>query len=633
MTPAGIDEYTNAELAQCPPGSVFVYDVESYENFFCVCFKNIETKKYVVFEHSPDQSLDLDKLRWFIWRFCIVGFNSNNYDILVLTLALWGASTAELKEATNKIIFGEMRPWKFRKEYGIEIPQLNHVDLIEVAPLDGSLKLYGGRLHCRHMRELPYPHESILTREQAANVVEYCCNDLDNTELLLIELAPHIELRQDLGREYGRDLRSLSDAQVAEAIICIELHKVLGYYPKRPQDAIDVCTYKVPANLQFQTEVLRNALNVVASSQFIVDGEKILMPEQLKKLSIRIGSSVYKLGMGGLHSQEKSAGYVASKDNLLIDRDVASYYPAIVLNQGLFPVHLGPEFLNRYKTIVDRRLAAKKGGFKKISEGLKIAINGIFGKFGSMYSAVYSPDLMLQVTISGQLYLLMLIEAIELAGIPVISGNTDGAVINCQANRYKDLQAIVEQWEKATGFVTEETRYKALYSRDVNNYIAIKEKGDDKGKLFAERLGCKVKGVYSEVGSAQNSVLSKNPESLICNDAVIAFLTNGTPIRQTIETCKDIRRFVNIRTVKGGAEKGGKFLGKVIRWYYKKNEHGEIRYCTSGNKVPKSEGAQPLMVLPDNFPSDVNFDYYVSECEEILFDIGYKKRPASIKFF
>lgn len=632
-----IAQYTNAELAECAPGSVFVYDVESYPNFWCVCFRNIVTKKHVIFAHSPDNPLDLDKLRWFVWRFCIVGFNSNNYDIVQLTLALWGFTPWQLKEASDKIIFQEMRPWKMQKEYGIEIPQLNHVDLMEVAPLEASLKLYGGRLHCRTMRDLPYHHATPLTREQAANVVEYCCNDLELTELLLIELAPHIELRQDLGRQYGRDMRSLSDAQVAEAIICIELHKVLGYYPKRPKDAVESCTYKVPANLKFQTPLLQSALKAVADSTFIVNGDSILMPEALKKLSLRIGRTTYKLGIGGLHSQEKSVSYYASKDNLLIDRDVASYYPAIVLNQELFPVHLGRAFLDVYKTIVDRRLSAKKSGNKKVSEGLKIAINGIFGKFGNMYSAVYSPDLMLQVTLSGQLYLLMLIEAIELAGIPVVSGNTDGVVINCPADRYNDLLAIVGNWEKATNFVTEETRYKSLHSRDVNNYLAVKEKGDEKGdekgKLFAERMGCKVKGVYSEIGSAQNSVLSKNPESLICNDAVIAYLTKGTPLLQTIQACQDIRRFINVRTVKGGANKDGAYLGKAIRWYYRKGETGTINYATTGNKVPKSDGAQPIMVLPDNLPSDVDYGHYLAECEEVLFDIGVKKRPQSLVFF
>lgn len=61
----------------------------------------------------------------------------------------------------------------------------------------------------------------------------------------------------------------------------------------------------------------------------------------------------------------------------------------------------------------------------------KIVLNGTFGKLGSKYSFLYSPNLMIQVTITGQLALLMLIEALEAAGISVVSANTDGIVSRC----------------------------------------------------------------------------------------------------------------------------------------------------------------------------------------------------------
>ena len=35
-------------------------------------------------------------------------------------------------------------------------------------------------------------------------------------------------------------------------------------------------------------------------------------------------------------------------------------YPSIILTQGLFPAHLGREFLTVYRTLVDRRIAAKR---------------------------------------------------------------------------------------------------------------------------------------------------------------------------------------------------------------------------------------------------------------------------------
>lgn len=629
-----IEVYSDEELLQVPCGTVFVYDVESYVNFFVVSFRNIVDDKHVIFEYSPDKPLEIDKLRWFVWRFCLVGFNSNNYDIIMLTLALWGMTPMQLKGASDKIIYDNLRPYEMQKEYGIEIPPFNHVDLIEVAPLEASLKLYGGRLHCRHMRDLPYEPNAALTREQAADLVTYNCNDLEQTKLLLIELAPHIELRQNLSQKYGRDMRSLSDAQVAEAIINGEIHKVSGVYPRRPKDAPKVVQYEIPQYMRFQTTQLQEALNVVGMAAFHVqDNGSLVIPESITKLRIRIGGSVYKMGIGGLHSQEKEVHYVADENTYLIDRDVASYYPRIILNQGLYPPHLGPIFLTVFNEIVDRRLAAKKAGNKKESEGLKIAINGTFGKTGSPYSSLYAPNILLQVTMTGQLTLLLLIEAIELAGIPVVSGNTDGVIVRCPKDRYEDLCSIVRAWEAATGFETEETRYRAVYARDVNNYVAVKEKPDPAGKFLSDRLGCKVKGTYAEFGSAQNSVLSKNPESLVCNDAVLALIANGTPVEQTIRECKDVRRFVNVRTVKGGALKNGEYLGKAIRWYYAKGESGTINYKLTGNKVPKSDGARPLMVLPDSLPSDIDYDYYIREAVDMLFDLSFYQRSHTPSFF
>lgn len=171
------------------------------------------------------------------------------------------------------------------------------------------------------------------------------------------------------------------------------------------------------------------------------------------------------------------------------------------------------------------------------------------------------------------------------------------------------------QWESITGFATEEARYKAVFSRDVNNYIAIKENGESK-----------VKGAYSSKGSALNSPLSKNPECQIISDAIQAFLANNKSITETIVQCTDIRKFVSVRTVKGGAAKDGCYLGKAIRWYYAKDEHGTINYVQSGNKVPKSEGAKPLMILPASIPEDLDYDYYITEAKNMLYDIGYLQK-------
>jgi len=645
-----VEYMTDDELLSVPAGSVFVFDVECYRNFFYVAFKCLSNGKFVAFEQSPDFSFNPNKLLWMLWRFCIVGFNSRNYDIPIMSLAIKGATCEELKEASDFIIKGNNTPWAFEKEYGLQIQQYNHIDLIEVAPLQGSLKLYAGRLHCATMQDLPFPEYHILTADDAKVVRPYCCNDLANTELLFNELAPELKLRTEMSEEYGVDLRSKSDAQVAEAVINSELQKVLGYYPRKPKfnDSL-VLQYNIPDFISYRSPELKQMLEVVRETRFYLDGMgSPIMPPTLEKLKVRIGNSVYKMGMGGLHSQEKKVAHIATDDIILADNDVASFYPRIILNQGLFPPHLGEAFLQVYNKIVETRIhakaeaaKAKKAGdreaakrWKTIADSLKITINGSFGKLGNKYSTLYAPQLMLQVTITGQLVLLMLIEMLEDAGIDVVSGNTDGVVSKYHKNRHKDVRAIIADWEAKTGFETEETRYLATYSRDVNSYIAVKaDGGDPEARFLDDRLGCKTKGTYCERGSALNSILSKNPETLICSDAVIEYLKNKTPVEKTVKKCKDIRRFVTVRNVKGGGEKNGVYLGKVVRFYYPKGEAGYIAYLGSGNKVSRTDGARPLMDLPEEFPEDINYDWYINKAVDMLYDCGGMREPQTESLF
>jgi hypothetical protein len=619
-------------------GRTLIFDVESYRNYWLVSFKCDETGKIIYFEDTPGgyfvngYSVTFDVwqsyLTYILYRNLIVGFNSRSYDLPVVLVAIQGARADKLKDVSDDIIREEMQPYQIERKYGVKALHVNHIDLIGVAPIQASLKIYSGRMHCERMQDLPFEVDAELSPIQAAIVRDYNINDLDNTQALYHHLKAFIGMRIELGQEYNQDLRSKSDAQIAEAVIVTELEN-LGPLGKKPDwQPGDQFFYKVPEWLSFKTPQFQRVLEVVATTPFVIGNSgSASCPQAIADLKPRLGNSVYRLGIGGLHTSEESVFYRANDDVYLIDRDVASYYPYIILNNRLFPEHLGEAFLEVYRNLVLRRLALKKAK-NPLEAGLKIAINGTFGKLGNFYSDIYSPDLLTQVTMTGQLALMMQIEMVELAGISCISANTDGAVYRCPKSSYEDLENVITIWEGRTGFVTEETRYSALYSRDVNNYIAVKELQE--GKNTPE---IKTKGVYCERGSAQNSVLSKNPDALICSEAVQQFLANDVPLEQTVRECKDIRKFVSVRTVKGGGEKNGVYLGKAVRWYYAAGETGTINYALSGNKVPKSEGARPLMILPPSLPDDIDFDRYVNDAIDILFDLGFYRRPEAVKLF
>ena len=124
-----------------------IVDVESYRNYFCVCFKCVVTKKVMYFEKTDSKPLDIKKLRWVMENYILVTFNGKFYDEAVLFIALAGANCEELKQASDELIQGAMKPREVLKLHEVTRFRLNHIDLKEVAPgVMISLKLYGGRL-------------------------------------------------------------------------------------------------------------------------------------------------------------------------------------------------------------------------------------------------------------------------------------------------------------------------------------------------------------------------------------------------------------------------------------------------------------------------------------------------------
>lgn len=634
--------------------SVEAVDVELFGNYFLVTFKCVHTRKVkAVFEMAEGERIDGKALKRRMKRVRMITFNGNNYDIPIMTMAAEGFSIKKMKEASARIIEDELRSWEIEEEFKISIDRdLDHIDLIEVSPGSASLKIYGGRLHSKRMQDLPYHHDKVLTPEEMDKVYDYNVNDLETTIDLYWALENDLMLRQIMSKEYGVDLRSKSDAQVAEAVIRQSVQKATGKKLKRPEfKANKRYRYTIPDFIRFRSDYLNKLLDDIENSWFkLSPAGKIIIPPALEERDIKIGQTIYRMGVGGLHSTEKRAVHVADDKYGLEDNDVESYYPRIILNLKLFPKHIGPIFLKVFNTIVERRLKAKKdakklkdeikeleariassndGGelmkdrladlkkqakmIQNDADGLKITINGSFGKFGSKYSILFSPDLLIQTTITGQLSLLMLAEMLEDAGFEVVSGNTDGIVTKYERARYEEMREIIAKWEKRTNYKTEATPYKAIYSRDINNYFAVKTDGSVKRK-----------GAYAVPGLREK----KNPTNSICPEAVAEYITKGTPIAETIRGCKDITKFITVRKVNGGATKDGQYLGSAIRWYMSTATKTAIHYAKANksgnfNKVPKTEGAMPIMELGTKFPDDVDYWYYIQEARKMLIEIGY----------
>jgi len=604
-------------------GSELILDSESFPNYFMTGFKHVASSKYI----RLDNDFNPRFLSWLLFSYKTIGFNSINYDLPILWASFTNRDVSYLKNISNQLIQSDKRSEEIAKEYNFKIfklPERQHIDLFNVCPLKGSLKLYAARLHCKRIQDLPYPDTKYLTDEEKEIVCEYNYNDLDNTELLFKFCKERLQLREAISLEYNEDLMSKSDAQMAEIVISKEVGKLNGRWIKRPEiEPGTVFKYNCPQFLNFVTPVMQNFLEVCKRARFVVgDTGKLIAPDEIKT-NLKIGDNTYSFGIGGLHSNEKEIAYKSSNTHKLIDRDVRSYYPAAIINLGLYPIAMGPNFLKVYTGFRDRRVEAKKAKRFTEDKGLKIFLNGVSGKFSDYWSKMFSPNLTMQMNLTCQLSILMLVEMLECDGIKVISANTDGIVIYCAREDEEKLNYCIKYWEERTKFDTEDTEYSAYYGRDVNAYFAVKPDGS-----------VKVKGPYSEVGSQSGTQLDNNPIMLICSDAIKCLLSKGIPIETTILDCRDLTRFVIVRQAKApGASYRGQYLGKVVRWIYTKNTYDHIEYVLSGNKVADSDGCTPVMDLPDEIPENLDFDKYIQKTIDILYDIGYYSKSKQIEFF
>ena len=591
---------------------MLVIDTEVYKDYFLLSAKQLSDSKVRHFELYAGCNLDRKAIGAMMRSQTTISFNGLNYDLPIITAALMGWDNQAIKRLSDKIIKSGFPIWKICRDEQIDVPTFwDHIDLIEVAPGRSSLKIYGGRMNAPKMQDLPIAPDDSITAALRPLMREYCVNDLDTTEMLYRTLEKAIALRADMSVQYGMDLRSKSDAQIAETVIKSELSNLTGKEYQAPKLADNYTfQYVDPKIISFKTKPLQKVFASILSERFRMGlTGSVIMPDWLRDNQIAIGSAKYQMGIGGLHSCESAQFIRCADDEVLSDWDVASYYPNIILQQRLAPKSLGTPFLRVYQSIVERRLAAKKAGDKVMADTLKIAVNGSFGKLGSKYSALYAPDLLIQTTLTGQLALLMLIERLELAGVRVASANTDGIVVHHKKTLTDTVLGITWEWMLDTSYTLERTDYIAIASRDVNNYVAVKPDGSSKGK-----------GCFASGG------LQKNPDQPIIYDAVAAYIATGEPISKTITQCRDITKFCTVRQVKGGAKWRGELLGKAVRFYLSTSAASDecIHYNINNNRVPKSAGAKPLMQLPETFPDDVCYRSYLVAAEKLLCEVGYK---------
>lgn len=559
-----------------------IFDIEVYPNYFLAIFRDVKTKDVKLIEIFDDEQLNSCAIPKEL-----IGFNSTNYDLPILSAQQKGLTNSEIKEISDDIIKNGLFYWNTYEKYELKELRLVNIDLQKIlGGFPTKLKSYGGRLNTPKLENLPIPPSTTLTRQQADKVKSYCLKDLDITQRLYDALATSITIRRNLGNW------SLckSDPQIAEKLICTNV----GYSNKTSKVLSIKYTFPDWVDLDHPIiEVIRNIDFDISS-----DTGQLLFPKELGK-PVELQGRYYKMGIGGLHSQEKRQRIEADDDQYFAEYDVSSMYPSIILNEKIIPSRFDKAFLSYYQQLYDQRIQLKKQD--KPSDMQKLQLNGIFGKMGSKYSKLYCPKSLLQITLTGQLSLLMLIDAFEKEGVSVVSANTDG--VNVLASSKDVCEKVRGNWEKTTKLNLDCSQYSKAYSRDVNNYIVVKSNG-----------GIKTKGVFASPS------LSKNPTNHVCVTTVVNYLTKDIPIRTSLFRETDMFNFLTLRRVTGGGMYKAQELGNVIR-YYHSLDGDVITYTKNNNKVPKSDGCEPLMDVSE-LKSNIDYKWYEKECIDLLKHVG-----------
>lgn len=601
-----------------------VYDIETFKNFFSVCFYELDTKEYKEFVIFEDRN-DLEALRvyWINvgWK---IGFNNHRFDDVIMRFIMDGGdrvSPSSINNIAQIIINTQKRGDSLYKEpYLMKYLQLydDSVDLMKIHALHKagvSLKQVGVVLNHPKLQDLPKDPYADIYPEELNEILKYGRNDVDITRKLFEYSKADIKLRKSISEQYKVNLISESRTYIAKKILDKYYEQITGdswasfkelrsYYKQIPLKDI-VKSFK------FKTRPLQELYTNIKST--IIDKDSKFEPiVQTKEMK-------HKLGLGGLHSQNKNEIYESNDEYAIIDIDFGSYYPNLMLKYKLYPKHLKPDFLKVLKTLTEQRLEAKRTGDKITADTLKISINSLFGLLGFDQYWLKDDSLMYSVTVNGQLLLLALIEDLEYLGdVTCIYSNTDGATFKVDRNILNKFMNRVNVLSEAVGIEIDAVNYKKMILRDVNNYLIIIE--DNKVKL---------KGAFLY---EQN--ITKGFKHPIIQKALNNYYIKGIPAKDTIENETDIYLFciaqrtgkqfqTYYRTINGMTK-----LQKTNRYFVSTNSGSLIKVkdkedgTTQENQAVAGENVYILNDYDESKDKEyldlVKRSYYIKETNKII---------------
>lgn len=623
----------------------FVYDIETYINLFSVCIVHVPTRTRWIFEISDRVNQGPELIEFIVWLSDMdarmFGFNNEAFDYLVLHAMIEIFQTRGYivaKDAYDKA--QEIFNAQDNQRFGLMIwPDRRYVrqgDLFKIHHFDNrarstSLKKIEINQRSRNVIDLPYsPHEP-LTWAQMDEIIVYMCHDVSETLKFYHHSADQIAFRDQLAENYPGlgDVLNFNDTKIGKKFFEMRLEEALpgSCYERvdgrrRPRQTIratialrDVVSPKVT----FREPGFQQILDRINTS-VIVETKGVF-----EDMTTTVDGIEYIFGTGGIHGSMHACSVYPNDEYDLIDVDVASYYPNLAISNRNYPAHLSEAFCDIYKDVYDMR---KQYG-KKTAENamLKLALNGVYGDSGNVYSPFYDPQYMMAITINGQLMICMLAEWVMTVGAKIVQVNTDGITCLVPKARNWQFNQQCEIWEKHTGLELEHVDYAAMHIRDVNNYIAVKADGSIK------RIGAYGYQTPFDDPYTRERQWHKDHSMLVVRKAAEAKLVHGTDIREFIQNHPDPFDFVcsvkvprSSRLEERWADGTVRQVQNTTRYYVSTAGCALVKVMPPLKKNPTME--RPIGIekgwtvkvvnnMDDFDGRDINWLYYITEAEKL----------------
>ena len=498
------------------------YDFEVFQEDWMVVVIDVSKKCEHVIVNDPAKLEELyNENKDEIW----VGYNSRHYDQYIFKAILCGFKP---KKINDHIIVKKKPGWNYSSLLH-KVP-LNNYDIMSSFHGLKQLEAFMGN----DIREsnVPFDIKRKLTPEEIAETIKYCRHDVEQTIEVFIQRKEEFESHISLIKAFELPLTYVSKTKVQLSAIILDAQK------RNRDDEFEI-KFPDTKRIEKYQEIVnwyKNPLNL----------------DYKKTLKTEVAGVPHVFAWGGLHGAINK--YI--DEGIFVNVDVASYYPALMIEYGWGSRNMSNP--DKYREIRDTRLRLKAER-NPMQAPYKIVLNGTYGAMKDKYNNLYDPRQANCVCVGGQLLLLDLIEKLE-DHCKLIQSNTDGLFL--KINNMSELDKIKEicnEWETRTRMELEFDIFHRIYQKDVNNYIIVAEDGH-----------------YEAKGSYVKELDNLDYDLPIVNEAVKNYFINKVHPEVTISNCSELKKFQKIVKVSNKylyALHGDKILHeKTIRSFASKRE-------------------------------------------------------------